>query len=349
MKQMAAEQRDRRSVLVIDPIDPAAERQLAQTARLIRPEGLDPPQLRVAIGTASGAIVRTTPLPRAVLSAANQLRVIAKHGVGVDAIDVAYATERGIVVARASGANAAAVAEFAIAAILLTLKPIVSGSKWLRHAALEGPLVVAAERAGLVGHEISSQLIGVVGWGQIGRRVASAVEALGGTVLVYDPPAQMESSPAEGVRFADDLFELLRLADVVTVHVPLTSSTSSLIGARELALMKSTAALINTSRGGVVDEAALASAITQRRLRAAVIDVFEHEPPGKEHPLFALDDVICTPHIAGITAEALRRMAAAAVAAVLDVLGGYEPAVVANPDVLPRLGLLPHRPDATPA
>ena len=346
---MDDEQRDRRSVLVIDPIDPGAERQLAQTVRLIRPEGLDPPQLCVAIESASGAIVRTTPLPRAVLSAARQLRVIAKHGTGIDAIDVACASQRGIVVARASGANAAAVAEFAVAAILLTLKPILSGWRWLRHAAIEGSLVVAAERAGLVGCEISSQLIGVVGWGQIGRRVASVIEALGGSVLVYDPPAQMSSATADGIQFADDLSELLRLADIVTVHVPLTPSTRSLIGARELAVMKPTAALINTSRGGVVDEAALASAITQRRLRAAVIDVFEHEPPGAAHPLLALDDVICTPHIAGITIEALRRMAADAVAAVLDVLSGYEPADVANPEVLPHLGLLPRRPAAKPA
>jgi D-3-phosphoglycerate dehydrogenase / 2-oxoglutarate reductase len=336
---MATEPRDRGCVLVIDPIDPGAERRLARAVELVRPEGLEPRQLRAALEAATGAIVRTTPLPRTVLSGAGALRVIAKHGTGVDGIDLACASERGIVVARAGGANATAVAEFTLAAILLTLKPILSGSRWLRTTTVHGPLVVAAEHAGLVARELSSQIVGIVGFGEIGRRVAAAVSVLGGSVLVYDPPAQAAGLTPEGIEFSGDLQRLLRTADVVTVHVPLTVATRALLGPSELGVMKRTAALVNTSRGGVVDEGALVSALRRGRLRAAVVDVYEHEPPPPSHPLFAADDVICTPHMAGITAEALGRMADGAVAAVLDVLEGREPADVANPDVLPRLGL----------
>jgi D-3-phosphoglycerate dehydrogenase len=340
---MGIELRKRSRVLVIDPIDVGAERELARTVELVRPEGRDPHQLRAALEAASGAIVRTTPLPRSVLSAAGALRVIAKHGAGVDGIDLACASEQGIVVARAAGANANAVAEFTLTAILLTLKPIMSGSHWLRTSTVDGPLVVAAERAGLVARELSSQVVGVIGFGEIGRRVAAAVRALGASVLVYDPPAQPAAPVPEGIEFTGELPRLLKTADVVTVHVPLTVATRSLLGPSELAMMKRSAALINTSRGGVVDERALVSALGRGHVRAAVVDVYEREPPPASHPLLGLDEVICTPHMAGISAEALGDMAAGAVAAVLDVLDGREPADVANPDVLPRLGLAPAR------
>jgi D-3-phosphoglycerate dehydrogenase / 2-oxoglutarate reductase len=336
---MATEPQDRRRVLVIDPIASDAERRLARAAELVRPEGLEPRHLRAALEGASGAIVRTTPLPRSVLCTAAGLRVIAKHGTGVDGIDLACASEQGIVVARAGGANATAVAEFTLAAILLTLKPIISGSRWLQTTTISGPLVVAAECAGLVARELSSQVVGVVGFGEIGHRVAAAVSALGGSVLVHDPAANAAAPAPPRVKFTGDLPTLLKTADVVTIHVPLTFATRSLIGPAELGLMKRTATLVNTSRGGVIDEAALVSALRRGRLRAAVIDVYDHEPPPPTHPLLGRDDVVCTPHIAGLTAEALERMAAGAVTAVLDVLGGREPADVANRDVLAHLGL----------
>lgn len=335
----------RARVAIVDPIARSAERRLVERVDAVRPAGPGSGALRAALAGASGAIVRTTPLPREVLEGAPDLRVIAKHGTGVDSIDLEYASERGIVVARAGGANAPAVAEFALAAILLTCKPILAGARWLSRGAPPGSLVVSAERAGLVGREISEQCVGIVGWGAIGRRVGAAVAALGGSVIAYDPAVQAVASHVQaGVRFADDLPSLLRESDVVTVHVPLLRETRSLVGAAELGLMRPGAAIVNTSRGGVVDELALADAIGRGHLRCAVVDVHEREPPRPDDPLLQLENVICTPHIAGITHEALRRMGDAAAGAVLDVLGGRTPRDVANPEVLDGLGLAPARP-----
>ena len=337
----------RRPVAVIDPIDPVAERRLAYHCEVVHPDDADPASLRAAIAEAHGIIVRTTPLPRAVLEAGQALRVIAKHGTGVDNIDTTYATQRRIVVARTSGANAAAVAEFALTAILVACKPMLAAAEWLRRGSSSAPLVVAAERAGFIGCELSEIAVGVVGWGAIGRRVGTSIVLLGGSVVVYDPVA-CGSPDAPGVRFAQDLPTLLREVDVVTVHVPLTAETRSLIGAPELAMMRPGGALVNTSRGGVVDEAALAEAIVSGQLRTAAVDVFECEPPDLESRLLQLREVLCTPHIAGSTRATLRRMGDATVDAVLDVLGDTEPSDVANPDVLAVAGLLRRETGARP-
>ena len=322
--------RGRAVVAVIDAIDPLAERRLADRYDVIHPDGVDADAVRAALAHASGAIVRTTPLRRAVLETANELRVIAKHGIGVDNIDIAYAHERRIVVTRTGSANTAAVAEFTLAAILLACKPLLAGATWLRRGSAKPPLVVAAQRAGLVGRELSEVVVGVVGWGAIGRRVGMSVATLGGSVVAYDPFVS-QAQETLAVRFVDDLETLLRATDVLTVHVPLTTGTRGMIGSSELALMKPGGALVNTSRGGVVDEAALADAIIAGHVRTAVIDVFEREPPAPEDRLLQLEQVVCTPHIAGSTSATLRRMGDAAVDALIAVLTGNEPADVVNP------------------
>jgi D-3-phosphoglycerate dehydrogenase len=324
-------------VLLVDPIDPRAVARLSRGVDVFELQPRTTPALLEALAEVDGAIVRTTPLPRAVLAGAPLLRVVAKHGVGVDAIDLAYATERGIVVCHAPGANAPAVAEFVLTSILLLLKPVLAGRAWLRAGPpVEGALVVAAQRAGLVGRELAGVTVGVVGWGDIGRRVGGAVRALGGRVVAYDPLLTGDIAKPGGPDIAASLDALLERADVVTLHVPLMPETRGLIGARELALMPPGAALVNAARGGVVDEAALADAIRGGHLSGAAVDVFVDEPPGVDHPLLRLDGVVCTPHVAGSTGEALERMAQAAVDAVLAVLDGDVPVAVANPEVLGR-------------
>jgi D-3-phosphoglycerate dehydrogenase len=333
---MAADERPRCRVLLVDDIEPHATARLARTVEVVRPRDSSEAALREAIVEADGALVRTTPLPRTVLERAERLRVIAKHGVGVDAIDVAYASERGIVVANVPGANAPAVAEFALTAILLLLKPLRAGAEWLRERPADSNMVVAAAAAGLIGREAGNSTVALLGWGDIGRRVGAGLLALGTRVLVHDPVVDAAEIRAAGAEPVASLAELLPEAQVLSLHVPLTPATRSIIGARELAAMPRGAALVNTARGGIVDELALAEAIRRGHLAGAAIDVFAEEPPPRDHPLLRMPEAICTPHIAGATVDSLRRMAEGSVDAILAVLDGRVPAAVVNPAVLPR-------------
>jgi len=327
----------RRRVLLVDDIEPRATARLARTTEVVRPSDSSEAALREAIVDADGALVRTTPLPRTVLAHADKLRVIAKHGVGVDAIDVAYATERGVVVANVPGANAPAVAEFALTAILLLLKPLRAGAEWLRESPTgDANMVVAAAAGGLIGREAGNSTVALLGWGDIGRRVGAGLLALGTRVLVHDPVVDAAAIRAAGAEPVASLAELLPEAQVLSLHVPLTPATRSIIGAAELAAMPRGAALVNTARGGIVDEIALAAAIRDGHLAGAAIDVFAEEPPSLDHPLLWMPEVICTPHIAGATVDSLRRMAEGSVDAVLAVLQGREPLSVVNPTVLSR-------------
>jgi D-3-phosphoglycerate dehydrogenase len=322
----------------VDPIDADAEALLARRLEVVRPSSLDAAELRRAIGGCIGVIVRTTPLRRDVLAAGGRLRVVAKHGTGVDNIDLAAASELDVLVTHCPGENAPAVAEFALTCILLMLKPILPGAAWLRSGRATAPLVAAGQAAGLIGAELGSQTIGVVGWGDIGRRVGLAVSALGARVIAYDPMVGPARIVADGVEPQAQLLDLLAVSDVVTIHVPLTDETRALVGPAELAALKPGASIVNTARGGVVDEDALAAAIGAGRVRSAALDVFAEEPPPADSPLLSSDAVLCTPHMAGSTVDAVRRMGACAVEAVIDVVEGRRPRFVANPEVLERLG-----------
>ena len=278
-----------------------------------------------------GMIVGATRVNADLLSSGERLRVVAKHGTGTDNIDIQAATERGVLVANCPGDNAPAVAEFTLACILLMLRPIVASVAWLRRSPPSGSLSVAHQAAGLIGHELSSQTVGVIGWGDIGGQVGRAVKALGGAVIAHDPFRERSEILADGVEASADLVGLLTRADIVTLHVPLTPATRNLVGAGELARMRPGASLINTSRGGVIDESALAEAVRSGHLRAAAVDVFTEEPPPPDHPLFALATVMCTPHMGGSTSESLQRMGMSAARAVVDVLSGRLPEHLVNP------------------
>jgi D-3-phosphoglycerate dehydrogenase len=331
-------ERERPTVLLVDPIDEQAERLLGDHAVVRHAADRSPDGLRRAIAGADAAIVRTTRIDAGVIAAAPRLRVIAKHGTGVDSIDVAAASGRGVVVTYGAGVNATAVAEFALCAILLALKPILAASAWLRDGPVEAPMVVAAQRAGHVGRDVAEQTVGVVGWGDIGRKVGAFAAGLGARVLVFDP---LVSSVGDEAELVDDLHTFLARCDVVSVHVPLADGTRHLLSTAEFAAMPDAAALVNTARGGVVDEAALAQALASGRLRLAFVDVFETEPPPVGHPLLGQERAICTPHIAGSTVGSLRAMGMDAAESVLAVLAGRRPPRRANPRVWRGNG---HRP-----
>lgn len=296
-----------------------------------------PEQMVRLLRHAAGAIVSTDPFDAHVIAAAPQLRVIARVGVGVDSIDLAAATAAGVAVTITPGANEAAVADHTVALMLAAVRRVAEQDAAVRRGEWSRTGSDAA-------WELSDATVGLVGYGRIGRLVAQRLRGFGVRVVFSDP----EQEPDHGARRVS-LDELLRDADIVSLHAPLLPTTRSLIGPRELALMRPSAVLVNTARGGVVDEAALVDALEHGRLRAAALDVFEDEPPAGSR-LLSLRNVVLTPHIGGISDRSIREMTGRATASVLDVLAGRMPRHLANPDVVhhPRLrGCVPTPEPAT--
>jgi D-3-phosphoglycerate dehydrogenase len=248
----------------------------------------------------------------AVMDAAPDLRVIAKHGAGVDSVDLAAAASRGIQVMIAGDANAPAVAEHTIGLILTLGKDI---------AALAARTAAGHwDRERYAGREIAGRVLGLVGFGRIARRVAATAGALGMQVIALPHhPGGVDPALAQE---AVSLGELLAQADIVSLHVPLTPATAGLIGAAALAAMKPGALLINTARGGLIDEAALLDALTSGHLGGAGLDTLAQEPPPPGHPLLTAPRVIVTPHIAASTSASLTRMGVVAARNIAAVLTG---------------------------
>lgn len=291
----------------------------------LNPQGrlLTEEELAALAEGALGLIVSTEPVTAAVMDrAGSALRVIARYGSGTDNVDVAAATERGIVVTNTPGANDVAVAELTLGLMLALARRIPAAHDAVRRGRWERP----------VGTELRGKRLGLIGLGRIGLEVAKLARAMGMEVTYYDVMRRPEEERRWDLTFAP-LTEVVAQADVISVHVPLTPATHHLIGARELSRVKPGALLINTARGGVVDEVALLAALENGRLAGAALDVFEREPPPADHPLLGHPKVIHTPHMGARTQEAVARMAEGAVAAVLDVLAGRRPAHVVNPEV----------------
>jgi phosphoglycerate dehydrogenase-like enzyme len=238
-----------------------------------------------------------------VLRQAPKLKFIQKWGIGVDKYDLDALRQAGIPIAITAGVNSVAVAELALTLMLAVYKRLIVLDRTTR----EGRFLKTELR--MSSFELHAKTVGVIGLGNIGTRVAKRVLGFEPGALLYHDIVQKPQAERElgARRVSRD--ELLRDSDVVTLHVPLDASTRHMIGARELGLMKPTAILINTCRGGVVDEQALVAALSERRILGAGIDVFEKEPTTAEHPLFALDSVVVTPHAAGATFENVRNVA----------------------------------------
>ena len=257
------------------------------------------------------------------------LKIIARHGIGVDNVDIPAATERGILVVNTPDAPTESTAEHAVALLLSLAKRIAAGDMSLRGADVPRPQ--------LMGTEVKGRVLGVIGCGRIGRRVAEiCAVGLKMRVMTYDPHcADWGDAAGLNLEVVDDLDTLLSQADFITLHPSLSPETHHLIGERELRLMKPGAYLINTSRGPVVHEEALAVALAEGHLAGAALDVFDPEPPSPEHPLFRLSNVVVTPHIASFTDLGYRAMAEGAVEQVLQALRGERPPHLLNPEAWP--------------
>ncbi|MEM9147350.1 MAG: hydroxyacid dehydrogenase [Pseudomonadota bacterium] len=279
-------------------------------------------ELAEAVARSAAILVRVRPLPGDLLGRAPGLQIVSKHGVGCDNIDVAHCSGRGIPVAIAADANAVSVAEHTMMLVLAAARGLAAQEQAVRTGDW-------AYRLTGGGFELAGKTLLIVGLGRIGRRVAELARAFGLRVLGHDPVAAVPGVEPVGLE------DGLALADIVTLHVPLTAATGGLLGAAQLARMKPDALLVNCARGGIVDEDALCERLADGRLGAYASDVFAAEPPPADNPLLHAPRTVLTPHSAAMTPEAKRAMAVQAAENILAHLDGrLEPRVVINQDAL---------------
>jgi D-3-phosphoglycerate dehydrogenase len=273
---------------------------------------------RSSLYEADAVIVRLFSVDKQDIENTKQLKVIAKHGVGVDNIDVNAATTAGIRVVSTPRANANAVAEHTLTLMLALARQIGPASMAVHQGRF-------SDRGRFQGTELEGKTLGIIGLGNVGQRVARmAALGLQMSVIAYDPffPTDGDAGPAV---LEESLEVLLETADFITIHVSLTAETRHLINESSLSQLKPDCRIVNTSRGAVIDETALANALSEGRLGGAALDVFEEEPLPADHPLVHAPNALLTPHIASSTRESLDRMSLQAAQGVLDVLNGRSP------------------------
>ena len=319
-------------VIVIQPIHDEGMKILhaRDDLEVIVPENPDPATWSNFLPGTEALCVRLTKIPRSLIEAAPDLKIISRHGVGCDNIDVEAATEHGVVVATVGLANAPSVVEHTLSLMLALAKRLfdvdrdVRGGDYMRKLKLEA-------------QDIGGRTVLIVGLGRIGSRLAKTLNALGMKCLGVDPAYTAAEIEAMGCEPVKDFRSALPRADFVTLHTPLQDDTRNMIGARELAMMKPTAYLINCARGGIVDEKALLEALESRQIMGAGFDVQVDEPPKPDDPLLKCDRLILTPHSATATSETYIRSAKTVAQNVLDMFDGRLPeSHVFNPDVLKR-------------
>lgn len=284
-------------------------------------EDISEPSYQALLPKADALVIRTQPLSAASIAMAPGLKIVSRHGVGYDAVDVPALNERGIPLCIVGDVNSSGVAEHAMMLILAASHRLIAADRATRAGDW-------AWRNGLQTHEVAGKRLLILGFGRIGQKLAALAGAFGMEVHAHDPFLPETAWPALATR-APDLNAALAEADAVSLHLP--RADRAILGAEELARMKPSAVVVNTARGGLVDEVALAEALRAGRLGGAGIEVFAAEPPGTDHPLFGLDTAVLTPHNAALTVECAERMALASVQNVLDFFAGkLDPALIVN-------------------
>lgn len=316
--------------LIVQPIHPAGAEALTRAGiRPVAASSADPAVVLREIVGASAVITREAGLAAEAIEAAPLLQVIASHGIGTDPIAVDVATRRGVAVTNAPHANVRSVAEQALALTFALAKSVVRADAAVRVGDRSFKY-----NARLV--ELSGAVFGVVGFGNTGRATAELARAVGMRAVGFSRSQPDDAFVAAGVERLASLAELLAVSDVVSLHLRSMAATRAIIGERELAMMKRHAFLINTSRGMLIDEGALAAALRDGGIGGAGLDVFQREPLPPDSPLLALSNVTLSPHIAGSTRQALERTAVIAAEQVVAVLAGRRPAHLVNQEVWPR-------------
>jgi len=308
------------------PLHPRAAAMLEGIAELRVASRLDP-TVFVAESRDADALIIRVPVPPEIFENAPGLRAAIRHGAGLDMVPMDAAAKAGVLVANVPGVNARTVAEYVFFAAMALLRRFRVIDRDLReHGWLK------AREHTVLGNELAGKTIGIVGMGDIGRHVA-AIASGGFGLKVIANSRRVESVPPE-IPFKD-LDDLMREADVIAICCPLTLETRGMIDAARIARMKPTAVIVNGARGAIIDDDALLAALRENRIGGAALDVFATQPLPRDHPYFGFDNVILTPHMAGITEESMERMGTGAAAEAIRVLSGELPINLRNPEVLP--------------
>lgn len=320
-------------VVLAEPLyHPAGEELLRRQCDVRVLNAPTPAQIVAAVGNAHAIAARyPRRVDEAVLAAAPRLVIVASSGRGTDAIDIAAATRRGVAVVNNPGLGTRPVSEAALTLILALSKRVFACDAWMRkgegwnHRTQFGTFL-----------ELEGKTLGVIGLGLIGTEIARKMSsAFHMKVIAYDPYISSEKMTSAGVRKCDCLNDLLETADVVTLHAEMNDETKGMIGEAQLRRMKPAAFLVNTSRGKIVQEAALVRALKERWIAGAALDVYEDEPMGPGSPLYALDNIILMPHVAGLTLEAVEALSLSAARQILQALSGTCPPHVLNREIWP--------------
>jgi D-3-phosphoglycerate dehydrogenase len=285
--------------------------------------GIPKPELLRLVSDIHGFIVGLDIIDEEVLAAAPKLRVLSKHGIGTDNINIPAATRRGIVVANTPGTNSSAVADLAIGLMICIARKVLRSNATVR----KGQLVP------LLGPELEGKTLGIIGVGNIGKKVARRALAFGMRVIGNDLIENAAFAAETGVRYVSK-DEIFRASHFITLHTPLTPETRDMIGKQEILRMRDGAYLINTARGGVVDEDAVAQALIEGKLAGAAFDAFAIEPPALNCALFKAPNVLLTTHMGGSTPEAIQRAGDLAAWNIVNVLQGKRPVNTLNPEIV---------------
>jgi len=310
-------------ILVTEPIHSQGISHLEGTGEVIMGTGTDEETIIREGKDADAILVRVAKITERIVEALPRLKVVAKHGIGVDNIDVACCTRRGVMVVNAPRSNANAVAEHTAALILAAAKNLV----FLDGRTREGGF---SDRNSWPTVELEGKTVGFIGMGNIAALAAKKLSGFDMKVIAYDP-YKTESDEAELVKTPEEVYAR---ADVISLHIPLTPETRHMISDQAFSMMKSGAIIVNASRGGTIDEKALYRALREKKIRGAAFDVFEEEPPTPDNPLFALNNVTVSPHNAALSEQALINMAVHAARGICDRLEGRTPEWVVNRELL---------------
>jgi len=318
-------------VAVIDPMHPAGLARLGEMARVVYLPDQTPATHEAALAEAAAIVVRTFRVDDARLAAAGRLALVVKHGAGTDNIDIPAASRRGILVANTPGhASGAAVAEGAVALMFAVLRRVPEMDRLVREGRYQARWNIALG-------DLSERRVGLVGFGRIARHVARMCrDGFGAQVAAHDPHVPPGAIEAAGVACAPTIAALAARSDILSLHAPLTPETHHLIDKVVLGALPRGAVVVNTARGGLIDEAALTRALCEGRLGGAGLDVQDPEPPAPDNPLLALPKVVFSPHTAGLTEASLRAMSLDVADVLAQMFAGDCPATAINREVWSR-------------
>lgn len=322
-----------KKVLLTEPIQPIGIDILKKQVEVVIAPNPEPNTIESMIKDFDGLISRNTYIGEAILSKAKKLKVIASHGVGTDHIDICAATKHGVFVVNTPGANAQSVAEAVIGLLLSICRKICKGNNALKiyHDFYH--------RHKCLGTDLYNKTIGIIGMGNIGRKLARiCTQGFKMRVIYYDPFVEQEKIGDENVVKVEKLDDIFIHSDFVSLNCPYTRNLHHMVDECKLNLMKPTAYLINCARGSLIDEKALYYALKNRRIAGAALDVYAQEPPDMDNPLFTLDNIVTTPHIAAFSNDSMNRMSLISAQDVLYVLNGeFHKANIVNKNMLYRV------------